>query len=342
MVIELNLSLNKVYAFMAEIRDERDKEKSKREELEEKYQKLLSDTTTLRIGSHLEADPLFSTPARHERTVPQSNIAQPSQNIPLVTQYNTLRSKDIEKLSMKDLHGIEALGNIKIFVRQVKQLGGEDDGLCKHIALNRMERDLRIFVDGELESLPDGGKFGDIEKILNGQFSGPQNAMEAYRELCSRSYSLDEDPREFVNKFRARFRIIARAFPQELTPKEEEMWKGVMMEDLPETIKSRLKFCACNGMGEAFLTELEMERRLLRSQVNKVKVKDTVEPKDIVVSYPCGWCQNGSRHIRSKCPRKPAARSCFDCLAEGKRKGHSGCPGKTNARTPNNGDPTNE
>lgn len=80
----------------------------------------------------------------------------------------------------------------------------------------------------------------------------------------------------------------------------------------------------------------------MSSQVSRVEIKETYKPRDTIVSYPCGWCQNGSRHIRSKCPRNPAARSCFDCLAEGKRKGHPGCPSKIDTRKSNSKNQTNE
>lgn len=55
-----------------------------------------------------------------------------------------------------------------------------------------------------------------------------------------------------VDKFRTRLRTIARAYPQDQIPKEEEMWKRVMMENLTESIKSRLKIYTSDGRGEAF------------------------------------------------------------------------------------------
>lgn len=77
---------------------------------------------------------------------------------------------------------------------------------------------------------------------------------------------MGEDPKEFVNKFRTRLRTIARAYPQDQIPKEE-MWKRVMMENVPESIKSRLKIYATDGRGEAFLMELEKERSSRRNAV---------------------------------------------------------------------------
>ncbi|XP_063593183.1 uncharacterized protein LOC134770242 [Penaeus indicus] len=305
-VTKINANLNTLFATVAELRDEMSVEKGKRVEFEDKYQYLLSEMTALRIGFWSESDPLVpSPPARHERTVPQTTVTQSSQSIPLVTHSSTLRSKGNQILNVK-----HPSGYINLHTRQAKQY--------QHIASSKTE-DLQTFVDAESESLPEDEKFGP-------------SAIEAYIELCSRSYSLDEDPYEFVNKFRARFRAIARAFPHEQRPKEEETWKRVMMENLPESIKSRLQICTIDGMGAAFLSELGKERSYLRSQVNRADVRETFKPEGIAVSYPCGWCQNGSRHIRSKCPRNPAARSCFDCLAQGKRKGHSGCPGKTDTR----------
>ena len=77
-----------------------------------------------------------------------------------------------------------------------------------------------------------------------------------------------------------------------------------------------------------FLNELEKQQGYYnRGRVAKLN-NETPVRKDAAprthhkqMPYPCGWCQNGSRHSRANCPREPAPYSCFDCLAPGALKG---------------------
>lgn len=161
-VKKINVNLHKLFSIIAELREEISVIREERDEEKEKYQNLLSEMSTFRIGSQIDPNPFItSTPARREQVISRNTLAQSSQSIPVVTHSSTLNSSDIEKLSIKDLIGIVSLSTIKLFTRTLKLLGGEDDALCKILALNKMERDLRIFVYGELEILPEGGKFGD-------------------------------------------------------------------------------------------------------------------------------------------------------------------------------------
>lgn len=80
-------------------------EKGKRMKFEDRSRNLLSEMTTLRIGSRLGSDSfVFPPPTRHERTVPRTTIT--SQSIPFGLQFSSLRSKATEKLNRKNLREI--------------------------------------------------------------------------------------------------------------------------------------------------------------------------------------------------------------------------------------------
>lgn len=244
---------------------------------------------------------------------------------------SVLSSKDIDKLMMKDLHGIEAHAGVKYFLQQVRSVGATDEERIA-LGLARMDKDLRLYVDGELGRY-DNPTFDQLEEILRKDFQRPKSAIDAFRELCNNRYHLDDDPREFINTFRIKYRNICRAFPTERLPNEETLWKKVIMDDLPAEMKNRLNICAGEGLADMFITELEKERSFRRVTVAKVKEGDNRpfhrrSPHPQLRVQHCGWCADGSRHLRRDCPRKPEPFSCYDCLKLQSVRGHVGCPGR--------------
>ncbi|XP_042883021.1 uncharacterized protein LOC122260011 [Penaeus japonicus] len=310
---EVHMEIGTIHNEIALILRRLDEETEKRTELERAVKDLTSEVRSL---------------ASEVATKPNLNLTGPvtSTPTPVNPYYN---SNDIEKLCLKDLHHVWASMHIKDFVDQIKRLGFPDEH-CKNIAITRMDKELRLFIVGEMQKFPNGGTIDDMENILSCQFSRRYDAIDAYRELYNLSYNLDDDPRAFVNQFIVKFRTIRSFFPNTPAPNEEDILHEIMMENLPAEIKAAVKVCARRGMGDDFLRELEKERVFWRSRVNKVDVRAKGNPEWTRV-WVCGWCQDGSKHLRINCPRKPEAGSCFDCLAPKRRKGHAGCPGRQDA-----------
>ena len=248
--------------------------------------------------------------------------------------------RDIGELTFDDVHSIHAKTMIQEFMQMVKQVGNSQKEWCS-IAYARMDKTLKLCVHSEMRKR-NLSTIEDVENILLSDFDRPKDAAQAFHQLRQLKYSLDDDPRDFVNTFNAKFKSISNAFPSDEMPVADEAWRDIIMDSLPRDIKVRLNGYLRGGMAQMFLNELEKERGYYnRGRVaklnNETPVRQDAAPRthpthQKQMPYPCGWCQNGSRHSRANCPREPAPYSCFDCLAPGTLKGHPGCPGFCDSR----------
>ena len=245
--------------------------------------------------------------------------------------------RDIGELTFDDVHSIHAKTMIQEFMQMVKQVGNSQKEWCS-IAYARMDKTLKLCVHSEMRKR-NLSTIEDVENILLSDFDRPKDAAQAFHQLRQLKYSLDDDPRDFVNTFNAKFKSISNAFPSDEMPVADEAWRDIIMDSLPRDIKVRLNRYLRGGMAQMFLNELEKERGYYnRGRVaklnNETPVRQDAAPRTHhkPMPYPCGWCQNGSRHSRANCPREPAPYSCFDCLAPGTLKGHPGCPGFCDSR----------
>ncbi|XP_068212880.1 uncharacterized protein [Palaemon carinicauda] len=235
----------------------------------------------------------------------------------------SIQPKDIEMLTFTDISSIHAQAILHNFCKQVRQAGSTEEE-CINIACARMEKEIRLYVNGEMEE-HNYTTLDDVQSILLKDFVRPTNISDAFQELFQLRYSVDMDPREYVNKFRAKFKSIIKAFPSARSINEETLWKQIIMEDLPQEIKACLQNYVKIGMGESFLIELEKERNFY-NKGGYDNVKDEAASKANSLSMrSCNWCQNGNVHVGKKCPRKPQPYSCFDCLMPNMCKGNPGC-----------------
>ena len=214
-------------------------------------------------------------------------------------------------------------------------------------AMLKLDKKLRLAVEREMKD-EEFATIEDLEKVLLKMSSSPKSAAEAFDILTEQKYKLDDDPKAYVQDFTTKYREICNEFPDEKLPKEEIVWKGIIADALPREIKPKLKKYMSEGLENRFLLEVERELNYYtRGRVAKVSnptpakpnnQQSTQQPKAPMLR--CGWCQDGSRHPREMCPRKPDPYSCFDCLAPNVMKGHQGCVGfhdsRLQGRPPNN------
>ena len=267
------------------------------------------------------------------KTEANTQTAEPHQ------QRTRMEVRDIDQLTFSDVKSLHAPAVIHEFCQQVMQVGiTEEDRIS--IAKTRMERRLRLYMGGEIET-HNIKRFEDLRHLLLTGFERAHNADEAVQELYDYRYTIDMDPKEYVNDFREKYRGIHRAFPNEEIPEEERIWKSLILAGLPREFQIRLQAYAGEGMEQKFLLELEKARSLKRwgrvANVTEQVAPGTNPTPGTQRQYPdrpCGWCQDGSKHHRRECPRRPQAHSCFDCLQPNERRGHAGCPGFTGPRQP--------
>ena len=250
--------------------------------------------------------------------------------------------QDVPLLQIKEVFGITGRSTIQLFLSQVRDVIGNDEKACVSAAMLRMESDLRRHMGNEMDGNPNQ-TLGELQTILLRDFQPPENAQDAILKLIKQPYSFEENPREFAIRFRMQFRAICKAFPEKPIANGDVKWMRLVRKAMPEEVRQELEGLSGEADADLFLSSAEAEWERYHRQrggVAAVQNKGSYRPRPLM---NCGWCQNGSKHMRINCPRKTEPRSCFDCLKRESMRGHPGCPGRNAvpAGTPaNNGEDT--
>ena len=118
----------------------------------------------------------------------------------------------------------------------------------------------------------------------------------------SLNISLDDDPRDFVNTFNAKFKSISNAFLNDEMPVADEAWQDIIMDSLPRDIKVRLNGYLRGGMAQMFLNELEKERGYYnRGRVAKLNsetpVRQDAAPRRLLTISKCHIHVDGAKMV---------------------------------------------
>ena len=160
-------------------------------------------------------------------------------------------------------------------MQMVKKVGNSQKEWCS-IAYARMDKTLKLCVHSEMRK-KNLHTIEDVENILLNDFDRPKDAAQAFHQLRQFKYSLDDDPRDFVNEFNAKFKSISNAFPNDKMPVADEVWRDLIMDGLLRDIKVRLNGYLRGGMAQMFLDELEKERGYYN--LSKVAKNSTMRPQ---------------------------------------------------------------
>ena len=155
------------------------------------------------------------------------------------------------------------------------------------------------------------------------------------------------DPREFFNRLKAKHHAICAAFPGEEAVSVDDIFRRIVLNaSIPISVKESVEMCMGRNSSALIIKQLVQAQGIFNpppSMVAQVRDNGYQErrderrtPRTGGGARPCPWCQDGSRHFRNACPRKPTPRSCYDCLKPLTLKGHADCPGR-NANNAANG-----
>ena len=317
----------------------------------------------LEENKRLQAEKDKSDTALRTLALSQSRQPDPSMQAP-TTRSHRSDTQDIYVLKFKDMTKLNAPAMIQAFCRQVEHVGGDEDDRA-NIALAKMDMDLRLYVENQLD---DRGvrkpTLSDVKDILINNFNRPKRACDAIDKLCNLPYDIEDCPRQYMYEFYRRYDEIRRAFPEETPRIPGRMWKNTVLKFAPREFGEELKNYTDEQCDEAFIQKLEKLRADYRYEARRnisalrppipalqQQLPATQQPMFPLqqptytpglsgtrqwsqTSMKCFWCQDGSEHMRRDCPRQPAVNSCFDCLQPNSRKGHPGCPGFTGSRPP--------
>lgn len=302
---------------------------------------IMTDLTGMISNMQGNRDQVKSLSSDRNQITSDSNISTPTQEKDQTKM--TLKPKDIDMLTLKDLSSIEGVIIKTAFFDQIRKTADTESKRVE-VALSRMERDLRLYVMAKLNQMNENRNLQMIDQLLCKEFQGPQCLADAIRTMYRMEYSLDENPREFAHRFKTKFEALCQAFPLESRPNYMPILKSVMIKHLDVVAKSQLEMFTTEGFREEiFISEVERIRSQQVLSVNQVKQNSSPPQNTMyhqgrrpynfkgnqrVTQRPCPYCRNGQYHMFRDCPRKPLPGSCFDCLSTMHRQGHPVCEGR--------------
>ena len=248
------------------------------------------------------------------------------------------RVKDITELTEEKMDTPMAASLITNFVDAFRAMGGSEESRVRS-AFTRMDPDMKCIAQLELKER-NAMTLDVLEEILLEAFIRPESAVESVAQLQQLRFSLEEDdPFKFYKRLKIRHSAIRSAFPGKKVRKIGDILQGIVLASpVPNYVKEIVKACVDEDKSMEIVRQLNQAKVSLGSSASVVaQVRNTEcqawdggrrQDAPRRRFQPCPWCQDGSKHSRQQCPRKPEPRSCFDCLAPNQFKWHEGCPGR--------------
>ena len=185
-----------------------------------------------------------------------------------------MKPRDIPKLTLAHMHGLEATATLQIFFEQVEQTSQCDEERVQ-IAKGRLSSDLAVLIhnaQGKRVCLT----WHDLKFILRTEFPETISLDQAWEQLDSLQYDWIESPRAFTNKFMCQYASLETRFPHDQFPSRDRTIKRKILRGMPFEAKERLEvFIEDSYPLSRFLDRVEHERMLLEAR-NKTIAKTPI------------------------------------------------------------------
>ena len=140
-----------------------------------------------------------------------------------------IKIKELPLLKLEDLTKIEGMVLVESFFKQVKEvarnyLPREQIQIC----LSRLSQDLRLFVESKINKC-EMVTVDMIKEIIIQEFQVPRKVSDVLeRFMNEEQYTLNYDPRVFVQNFKVRYSIIEQVFRHKGIPTYSKLLKRVI------------------------------------------------------------------------------------------------------------------
>ena len=173
-----------------------------------------------------------------------------------------------------------------------------------------------------------------LAKLAIGWVGLGVSPAEAQNQVYTLRYDLTQDPHIFALRFKGVVdNLKADHAPSLDNWDPSQALDRIIRRDIPADMQAEAHL-----RDGYFLLNFVQERRA--EWLNRPVVAQVAnQPRG--GGYYCRFCDNGSKHMRWHCPRRPALGACYDCLSKEHKKGHPDCPGRTSAGSPGQGQGSN-
>lgn len=276
-----------------------------------------------------------------------------------------LKPRDISKLELSQLEGMEGEVRLTNFIREIEQCVSESTDRIK-LAQTRAGHEIARSIDNEREK-GNLDAWAELKVFLRNQFAPTYTVNQAFRELDLDRYDLSLEPRNFCNRLKYKHLTLQQKFPKDIKD-QDSFVKERLHAALPPRVKTAMQpFKSKFTSLDRYLEHLEVERRVelelqakdehrvleVKSKTVPVGPRPSPEssPSDLDAKFEqinqklealttqmsnqrrppyskyCNYCRSRD-HTSRTCPRNPPLGSCFDCLRMNCRRGQEGCPGR--------------
>ena len=149
----------------------------------------------------------------------------------------SVKPKDIPRLELEQLHGVEASARLQMFFELVEQCAGDSASRIQ-VAKSRVSTEIAILIHNKRAEIY---LWSDLKEFLVSEFASEISFDTAWKELDAMRYDWGESPQAFVHKFICRHAAIVSRFPGFKFPDRDRQLKRRLWKGMPKSSRERLK-----------------------------------------------------------------------------------------------------
>ena len=173
-----------------------------------------------------------------------------------------MKPKDVPRLDLSQLSGLEAAGRLQIFFEAVERCS-LDDSTRVMIAKNRLSSELAMLIHNN-QTKHKCNTWLSFCHFLRTEFAVDVNVDRAWQELEDHEYDWMFAPQSYTNKFICRHAVLETRFPGEKFPDRDKCIKRKLWQGMPKENQKRLEaFLEEDYPLNKFIDRVEHERQIL-------------------------------------------------------------------------------
>ena len=198
-----------------------------------------------------------------------------------------MKPKDVPRLDLSQLSGLEAAGRLQIFFEAVEKCSA-DDSTRVMIAKNRLSSELAMLIHNNQTKFK-CTTWKHLCNFLRTEFAVDVNVDRAWQELEDHEYDWLFPPQSYTNKFICRHAVLETRFPSEKFPSRDKSIKRKLWQGMPSENQKRLEaFLEEDYPLNKFIDRVEHERQILlanpSSHIYHLQKEKTASPSSKVTT----------------------------------------------------------
>ena len=192
-----------------------------------------------------------------------------------------LKPKDVEKLLLSDLTGVDCTTRLGIFFTNIERCARTSEGRTD-IARSRVDARIAVL----LETARKRGLYTDwdsLKEYIKQEFQAESTFDHEWRRIVDCAYKYTDSPTDYIYQLKLDYSAVQDRFPHEVLPKRDRFLKRKILAGFPSRDKEYLStFLDDNVPLRRFLTQVEHQRAILMRQNDNIngRIVDLVDNRN--------------------------------------------------------------